>query len=796
MKKISLNRALAAKKKFYLALLSALLLSSAAMADDVLFKMIMTAGSGISVTRQTETPIADNMAFIIGGSALIYDNSTGDPQTLFGKSGNSYCRIVSSNIFIKVTLDRALQAGDVISYKAAMTDARLGDNIVVCRQFEVDGVTPKRGSLKVYMDGTANPSYTVSSNDDLVGQTDFYIWLGNVGKNSSNQNNYSFITSFTITRSSNLVKFYSFESLTSTDFTSNTTSGNVIVDGELYLNSDGTASGSSCNGIKASTNGKPQSLYSRGEAENRALMLNVTDPCTVEIWAWSSQKNLGINEGKYAASSATTIITGNAVDANVIQKGTYNYTGLEDLKTLYTTVNGGVNIAAIRVTYTKIRPVADLAITPTSLTVRTAQKENFTISTSSNVTIKRDKTTNTADVKFDGITTYLSTPSGEVTGTVEGKTTGTYVMTLTQPASADYRKGYAELTITVANEVERNEMIGNTTGTLTLYDPNDASKGGVEWNSTTGNITLIATTSGDNRIRVPSVSPNPGDQYLLFANDIKYRISVPANKQIKSVTISGFSNTSKDANTSYITEQAEPRTTFPSYKNDDVVAGSVTFSDVNSTYFEFTCEGGVIAVINLTVEESNAYPLTISNGWASFYCPEFVQLPDGLTAYKAVSSDGSEILLEEVSGQVVRESRGVVIAADADGIYDLTAISNPGDSNYENFSSAFSGTSKRTALPSGTIYCLNSAEGEFQQYEGTYIPANKAYYKVATPKAGAPARFGMRIVQRENTTTAIENTEFVPIDYSAPIYNLQGLQVQVTESGIYIQNGRKYLIMK
>ncbi|MBR1480771.1 MAG: hypothetical protein IJ609_02440, partial [Paludibacteraceae bacterium] len=62
--------------------------------------------------------------------------------------------------------------------------------------------------------------------------------------------------------------------------------------------------------------------------------------------------------------------------------------------------------------------------------------------------------------------------------------------------------------------------------------------------------------------------------------------------------------------------------------------------------------------------------------------------------------------------------------------------------------------------------------------------------------AGAPAHIPFRIVQQDNTTTGIENTEFVPIDYSAPIYNLQGQQVQVTESGIYMQNGRKYLIMK
>ena len=184
------------------------------------------------------------------------------------------------------------------------------------------------------------------------------------------------------------------------------------------------------------------------------------------------------------------------------------------------------------------------------------------------------------------------------------------------------------------------------------------------------------------------------------------------------------------------------------------------------------------------------YPVTIANGWATYCAPEDVLVPEGVTAYVGTSKESNVILLEELTDGIIPANCGVVLAGD-DNSYNLVSTTDASAAT-----SVLSGTLSRTALPSGTIYCLNSADGEFQQYEGTFIPANKAYYRVATPIAGAPARFGMRIVQRENTTTAIENTEFVPIDYSAPIYNLQGQQVQVTESGIYIQNGRKYLIMK
>ena len=183
------------------------------------------------------------------------------------------------------------------------------------------------------------------------------------------------------------------------------------------------------------------------------------------------------------------------------------------------------------------------------------------------------------------------------------------------------------------------------------------------------------------------------------------------------------------------------------------------------------------------------YPVTIANGWATYCAPEDVLVPEGVTAYVGTSKESDVILLEELTDGIIPANCGVVLAGD-DNSYNLVSTTDASAAT-----SVLSGTLSRTALPSGTIYCLNGSEGAFQQYNGAYIPANKAYYQY-TGANNAPARFGMRIVEHENTTTGIDNTEFVPIDYSAPIYNLQGQQVQVTESGIYIQNGRKYLIMK
>ncbi len=441
MKKISLNRAFVAKKKFYLALLSALLLSSAAMADDVLFKMVSTpAVSDANVDAgATLTLSADNnFFFYTEGSAEVYAKADGDPQKVLT---NHCVRIVnSSTAYVKVTLKagETLQPGDVIELRGLETSTKDTCFFV----YNASGSAGRKDTHKLIKENNV-ASYTIKAEDVLKDANSFYINYGNAA---------TYVTAVTVTRPTELVKFYSFDAMTPTNFETTTTTGNVIVDGELYLNSDG-ATGNGANGIKAASDNKPQALYSRGGNENRAIMLNVTDPCTVEIWAWSKQKDLSINEGKYASSTATTIITGTAAAADVIQKGTYNYTGLEDTKTLYTVPTGGFYVTAIRVTYAKIRPVADLTIAPTELTVKVGEKADFTITTSSNVAITRGKLNgNTGDVKFSGLDN-LDTPTSPINGKVEGKTAGTYVMTLTQPASADFRSGYAELTITVEQTI-------------------------------------------------------------------------------------------------------------------------------------------------------------------------------------------------------------------------------------------------------------------------------------------------------------------------------------------------------
>lgn len=329
------------------------------------------------------------------------------------------------------------------------------------------------------------------------------------------------------------------------------------------------------------------------------------------------------------------------------------------------------------------------------------------------------------------------------------------------------------------------EVITSNSGTL---NPNKNI-----WTSTTDNITIAEETATQDAIKkatnaVTNFSDKSENNVFQLTGNKTYKVSVPTNKTIVSAYIEACANSAS-------TPDAKLKVNGGSWTNlsysDNSTDPTVFTSAINATSFTIETNSRAAQVqIKLLLADLGHYPVTITGGWASFCAAENVELPDGLTAYRGIEGSYSEaVMLEEVEGNILSANQGFILGG-TDGAYNLTVTDASATAT-----SNLGYTTCRTALPSGTIYCLNSDEGAFQQYEGAYIPANKAYYRIAS--AGLPPRkIPMRIVQKDNTATAIENSEFIPLDHNAPVYNLQGQQVQITASGIYIQNGHKYLILK
>ena len=223
---------------------------------------------------------------------------------------------------------------------------------------------------------------------------------------------------------------------------------------------------------------------------------------------------------------------------------------------------------------------------------------------------------------------------------------------------------------------------------------------------------------------------------------------------------------------------------------NDVV---IDFSDKTFTTFAqlgFTNYSALGAFFIDNVYFTCPIATTTVDGWGTFASAGKVQVPTGVTAYKAAYSNngGNEVLvLTELADGIIPAGEGVLIEGAASTTYGFTSTNaTPATDMSDN---DLIGTTTLTDVSAqratSDIFCLRRTElfgtTAFCLYSGQYIPAGKAY--LALPQlngqAGAPRNIRMVF----NTATGIED--------------IQGTQVQSTkviENGqlIIIRDGKRY----
>ena len=197
-----------------------------------------------------------------------------------------------------------------------------------------------------------------------------------------------------------------------------------------------------------------------------------------------------------------------------------------------------------------------------------------------------------------------------------------------------------------------------------------------------------------------------------------------------------------------------------------------------------------------TIEEVKSLPVTITEaGYATFYAPVAVTVPEGVTAH-TVTINKDWATLSEIEGGVIPANTGVVLEATKDN-YDFT-ITTAAEFDGVN---ALCGTVE-TAYIADDAYVLGyinvAEEGEDAQMEVGFYTAlmtngawknnsHKAYLPKAVNSNSASLRFGFG-------TTAIEEVETENAGAEV-IFDLTGRRVnQITKAGVYIVNGKKTLV--
>lgn len=177
-----------------------------------------------------------------------------------------------------------------------------------------------------------------------------------------------------------------------------------------------------------------------------------------------------------------------------------------------------------------------------------------------------------------------------------------------------------------------------------------------------------------------------------------------------------------------------------------------------------------------------------SAGYATFsstYAVDFSKA-EGLAAYTAKVNDGNQtITLTKIADGIVPANTGVVLKGAA-GEYTGTITTT--DATVDNDLIA----NNAEITSDGTIYVLNNGTngiGFYPLASGKTLAAGKAYLQLAS---GAK---GYSFVWNDGETTGIEeNYEFGNMNSDAATFDLSGRKVTNPTKGLYIKNGKKFIV--
>ena len=215
----------------------------------------------------------------------------------------------------------------------------------------------------------------------------------------------------------------------------------------------------------------------------------------------------------------------------------------------------------------------------------------------------------------------------------------------------------------------------------------------------------------------------------------------------------------------------------------DNVTGSFTFTN-GGRQLCFIVALDVIEPYALTTTDTDFYGL---------YLPYQASVPEGITAYTgALSNDQATLTLSKVEG-VIPANTAVLVKSNAVGEYTFNVSNEETADAIAN--NSLQGVTVETAVAElakegKTVLTLGVADGivAFRQPAAGTIKANKVYLLV---DAASSAK--IRIVEGE-TTGIEENYEFGIKNSDAATYDLSGRKVANPTKGLYIKNGKKFIV--
>ena len=190
-----------------------------------------------------------------------------------------------------------------------------------------------------------------------------------------------------------------------------------------------------------------------------------------------------------------------------------------------------------------------------------------------------------------------------------------------------------------------------------------------------------------------------------------------------------------------------------------------------------------------TIEEVTTLPVTITSaGYATFFAPVAVEIPEGVEAYYTEEVDGNAVMLTAIETGVIPSNTGVILKGEANTYnFDITADAEAVAGN------KLAGTCAAEYV-SVDAYVLSKVDGVVGMYkalknqQGNTSWLNNGFKAYLPATAGGEARF---LVFNFGTETGIDELKGENGNVKAEIYDLSGRRVQNAQKGLYIVNGKK-----
>lgn len=204
---------------------------------------------------------------------------------------------------------------------------------------------------------------------------------------------------------------------------------------------------------------------------------------------------------------------------------------------------------------------------------------------------------------------------------------------------------------------------------------------------------------------------------------------------------------------------------------------------------------------NWWLEDVTSLPITISAaGYATFYCPVAVTLPEGLTAYYVAETTDNSAKMTEL-GSVIPANTGVILEGEAN-TYNLTIVADA--SVLED--NKLTGTVASAYVEEDSYVLSKQTEGvgfykamkNFYNNNGTWTKdtdngthfLNNGFKAYLPKPEGTPDAARFFVFDFGGNETGIEGVEGENGNVKTEIYDLAGRRVQNAQKGVFIVNGK------